>query len=410
MVNQFRVDNGLPPFQTNNALLSAAQNQANYMAEFSVFSSHVGYGGSTPQTRADAAGYGGFVVENIVGGSSMTPWQGLNWWRNSPIHYNTLVTTRYSEAGTAFATNGTENFFVLVVGRRSNDTSTPNEDTSPAPLIVAPSVLATPNEDGSIVHMVQEGQALWSLAAYYEVPLTDILLFNNFSDTHFIQPGDDVVIQLAEGQAPPPTPTPPTTHIVQSGQSLWSLALLYDIKFADLLLFNGLNETSLLQPGDELIIRLAPGEAPPPTPTPIVFHTISTGQTLWDIALSYGLDLDGLLALNEGLTADSILQPGDQLQVSLPLPTPLPTLTPTAVSNTATPSATPNEAAVSTPEGTEVAQLDLATTETPSPLAIIEEENGRQSVTPILYGMAVIFGIIGIAFIWWSRQEQASES
>ena len=115
LVNQFRIDNGLPPFQTNSALVSAAQNQANYMAEFTVFSSHVGYGGSTPQTRADAAGYGGFVVENIVGGTSMSPWQGLNWWRNSPIHYNTLVTNRYSEAGTAFATNGEANFYVLVV-------------------------------------------------------------------------------------------------------------------------------------------------------------------------------------------------------------------------------------------------------------------------------------------------------
>lgn len=408
LVNQFRINNGLPAFQANSALVSAAQNQANYMAEFSVFSSHVGYGGSTPQTRANGAGYNGFVVENIVGGTSMSPQQGLIWWRNSPIHYNTLVTSRYTEAGTAFSTNGESNFFVLVVGRKANSSApVGGEDISPEPLYITPITLAEPNEDGSIIHAVQDGQALWSLAAHYEVSLNDLLLYNNFSETDFVQPGDEIIIRLADGQSPPPTPTPPLTHVVQEGQSLWSIALRFDLKFADLLLFNSLDETALLQPGQELIIRLAPGQLPPPTPTPIIFHYVTRGQTLWDIALANGLNLDELLSLNEGLTADSILQPGDEIQVRLPAPTTIPIVTPTAVSTTS-PSTLPTPAASPTTTPAQVAEANNEPTSAPTPIPLqqLDEENGRSSLPTTLYAVAIILAIVGGGFLWWARNDR----
>lgn len=407
LVNQFRVNNGLPAFQVNQALVSAAQNQANYMAEFTVFSSHTGYGGSSPQTRADAAGYGGFVVENIVGGTGMSAQQGLTWWRNSPVHYNTLVTSRYTQAGTAFATNGTENFFVLVVGRVSTTPPTAGvEDESPAPLFVTPITLSQPKEDGSITHVVQDGQALWSLAAYYDVELNDLLLYNNLSETSYLQPGDEVVIRLADGAPPPPTATPTLTHIVLEGQSLWSIAIRYNVEFANLLLLNGLTEDSLLKPGDEIQLRLAPGQAPPPTPTPVVFHTVTSGQTLWDIALAHGLNLDELLAFNAGLTADSILQPGDQIQVRLPAPTVPPTVPPTAVSTaTNTPIPTPTSLSItSTPA--QVADLnESALLITPEPATLEQGINGRSTST-LLYTAAIFMAIAGGGLLWWSKTSE----
>lgn len=406
LVNQFRVNNGLTPFTPNSALVSAAQNQANYMAEFSVFSSHVGYGGSTPQSRANAAGYSGFVIENIVGGTGLTASKGLTWWINSPIHYNTLVTSRYSEAGTAFASNGESNFFVLVVGRKSNAPASGANDVSPEPLYITPITLTEPGEDGSIVHVVQDGQAIWSLAAHYEVPISDILLFNNMTESDFVQPGDEIVIRLAEGQEPPPTPTPPLTHLVRDGQSLWSIALRYNLKFADLLLFNGFDETTILQPGDEVVIRLAPGQAPPPTPTPILFHSVQAGQTLWDIALANGMNLDELLSMNEGLSAESVLQPGDEIRVRLPAPTAVPTITSTTVS-TNTPSP-PTQTPLATPTALQVAIADVEEA-TPFPVERIpievDEDNGRVPLTSILYVAAGLMAIIGVGFLLWAREE-----
>ncbi len=380
-INQFRANNGLPPLQYNSALAAAAQDQANYMAEFQVFSSHIGYGGSTPLSRARAAGYNGRVSENIVGGTGMSAADGLRWWINSPIHYRTLITTQYTEAGTGFATDGNINYYVLVVGQPGSAPPPANSPpANPAPLFVTPITLAEPAEDGSITHIVQEGQALWTLAAYYDVPLSDLLLYNNLKEDAFVQPGDEIIIRLADGQPPPPTPTPPTTHIVQKGQSLWSIAALYDVKIGEIMLYNNLTENSILKPGDEIKIRLLPGETPPPTPTPPLKHVVQAGQTLWDIALTYNLDLNGLLALNEGLTADSIIMPGDELWVrpapaapaaTPPPPTATAAILPTLPGLTPTPPAPPTAvpltlaSAAGSPAPTATAAATAATTVRP---------------------------------------------
>lgn len=394
-VNLFRVKNGLPALQYNSALSSAAQNQANYMAENQVFSSHVGYGGSTPQSRANAAGYSGRVTENIVGGTNLTAPKGLTWWVNSPVHYNTLITTQYSEAGTGYAVAGDIHYFVLVVGTPGSGPPPPSSPTQndPEPLFITPITLAEPNEDGSIVHTVLDGQALWSLAAHYDVSLSDLLWFNNLKEDSFVNPGDEIIIRLADGASPPPTPTPPTTHIVQDGQSLWSIAALYNVKMGDIYLFNNLNENSFLQPGDEIKVRLAPGELPPPTPTPVLEHVVRSGQTLWDIALTYGLNLDQLLALN-GIDQNAIIQPGDLLRVrELPTAVPIPpTFTPapidseTPIPPTATPQPTMTATAVSLAmgSGTETAVPETAT---------VEEANSGSS-SPLFMGIGLL--IVGL--------------
>jgi LysM repeat protein len=408
-VNQFRLNNGLAPFQYSNALAAAAQNQANFMAANNVFTSHIGAGGSTPQSRAAASGYVGRVSENIVGGTGMTAARGLTWWVSSPVHYNTLITSRYQEAGTGFSSNGNENFYVLVVGQPSDAPPPPAADTSPEPLFITPITLAQPGEDGSIVHVVQEGQALWSLAAHYELPLSDLLLFNSLPPNAIVQPGDRITIRLAEGQAPPPTPTPPTMHTVLEGQSLWSIAVQYNVKLGDILWLNQLPEDAVLQPGELIRVRLAPDEIPPPTPTPILYHAVRSGQTLWEIAFTYNLTLDDLLALNN-IDENVILQPGDQLLVREAVPTPVPTLPPTEPP----PSATPTQALTTTPTvpSTAVASLNnqsLAQATTPeagAETAVSTEHDAEQpAIVGIVTGLAVGLLVIGLLAVVVLRSE-----
>ena len=407
-VNQFRLNNGLTPFQYSNALAAAAQNQANYMAANTVFTSHIGAGGSAPQSRANAAGYVGRVSENIVGGTGMTAARGLTWWVNSPVHYNTLITSRYQEAATGFATNGNENFYVLVVGQPSDAPPSPAADDSPEPLFITPITLAQPGEDGSIVHVVLEGQALWSLAAHYEVPLSDLLLFNSLPANAIVQPGDRITIRLAEGQAPPPTPTPPTMHTVLEGQSLWSIAVQYNVKLGDILWLNQLPEDAILQPGELVRVRLAPDEAPPPTPTPILYHSVRSGQTLWEIAITYGLSLDELLALNQ-IDQDAILQLGDRLLVRPLEPTPLPTEPPTATPQPATATAIPTETAtaVSSTVSAQTSQA-LAQATTPEPqteTAVAQTGEDQPAIVSIVTGLVVGLLVIGLLAVAVLRSE-----
>ncbi|HSM55434.1 MAG TPA: LysM peptidoglycan-binding domain-containing protein [Candidatus Sulfomarinibacteraceae bacterium] len=339
LVNQVRAEHGLSPYTYNATLTVAAQNHANWMAN-NVIYSHTGAGGSSPQDRANAAGYNGYVSENIVGGMNMTPNQGVIWWRNSAIHYQMMVSNRYSEAGVAFATNGTQNMYVLVMGRPSNVAAAAPEGPEPQsePLIITPIELAQPREDGSIVHVVQDGQALWQIAAHYEVELPKLLLYNGLDEDDYLQPGDEVIVRLADGAPIPPTPTPPLTHVVREGENAWIIAARFQVDLDTFFYLNGLTEDSVLHPGNEVRIRLGEGEPPPPTPTPKLTHKVKEGDTLWSIAVQNGLEMEELLSLN-GLVESAVLQIGQELFVRA---TPTPEMSPTPeVTPTPEPSLTP---------------------------------------------------------------------
>jgi LysM repeat protein len=407
LVNQLRASYGLPPYQYNATLAAAAHNHAVWMSQTGIYS-HTGAGGSTPQTRANAVGYPGYVTENIVGGTDLTPQQGMAWWRNSAIHFNTMISPQYTEAGVAFTQGLDQNFYVLVVGRPDNaaPANAPRQEEVnylDVPFFVAPIATSAPREDGSIWHTVGEGHTLWAIAARYEVTIADIMLFNSLTEDSTIQPGDELVIRLAEGQSPPPTPTPPAFHTVQRGDSAWTIAIWYNLELAELLWLNGMGIDDTLQPGDEVKIRLLPGEVPPPTPTPQISHIVASGDTLWGIALRYRLSLDQLLAFNQ-ISDGALLSVGQELFIVPPTPSATPTPLPT---ETMTPPAT---AVLPSPSSPPMNQTGTAT-----PLALAALPPTPPSTTPAedlgdvlgIGAMALAVGLVliaGAGFFYWQRE------
>jgi len=405
LVNQLRVSYGLPPFIWDNSLAAAAQNQAVYMATNNIYS-HTGAGGSSPASRAIAAGYPGRATENIVGGTDLTPNQGVIWWQNSPTHFNTMISERYVHAGVGFAQGHDQNFYALVVGVPSDQSSPPvviEDQGGEAFAPVAPIQLASPRDDGSIIHIVGAGHSFWAIAARYEIPLEQLYLYNNISEDSIINPGDELIIRLAEGQLPPPTPTPPATHIVNEGDSLWTIAAWHKLSLANLLLLNAMEEDSLLSPGDEIRIRLLPGEEPPPTATPPTKHIIRSGDTAWGIAVEYNLSVTDLLAFND-MDADSVLTIGNSLLVVPPSPTPtsIPDVTATPLPTaTLMPLPTLSQELTITPVA--VAVLNSQPTLTVVPAVVTMEDNQTTNSLPfsavIIVGLGLISaGIIAITF------------
>jgi len=76
-----------------------------------------------------------------------------------------------------------------------------NSTPGPTPLPVVPVVTSTLNPDGSIIHIVQQGQTLYGIATIYDIAIQDMLALNNLTLDAILLPGDKIVIKPAE-----PTP------------------------------------------------------------------------------------------------------------------------------------------------------------------------------------------------------------
>jgi LysM repeat protein len=128
-------------------------------------------------------------------------------------------------------------------------------------------------------------------------------------------------------------------HIVQAGQSFWSIAIAYQITIHDLEVWNNLSRDDGLFVGQKLFIPSS-GTEGYATPTPVwnvlratpdaegkVIHEVQPYQALILIANTYEIKVDRILALN-GLQADWPLQIGQKLLIDpgnvTPSPTPRP--------------------------------------------------------------------------------------
>lgn len=57
-----------------------------------------------------------------------------------------------------------------------------------------PVITSTPRPDGSVIHVVEPGQALWSIATTYKVSLADIYALNGMTERTVIFPGDKLLV------------------------------------------------------------------------------------------------------------------------------------------------------------------------------------------------------------------------
>ena len=72
----------------------------------------------------------------------------------------------------------------------------PPAESTPAPtaIPIIPIVTSTPNSDGSLYHVVQQGQTLIGIAKAYDVSLQDLLVLNGLTLDSVILPGDKIMI------------------------------------------------------------------------------------------------------------------------------------------------------------------------------------------------------------------------
>lgn len=93
-------------------------------------------------------------------------------------------------------------------------------------------------------------------------------------------------------------------YVVQSGDTLYSIARRYSVSMDDIIYANQLQNPDLLSVGQALVIPLSE-----------MRHTVRRGETMTSIANNYGVTLQSLLAANPNISNPNQIYPGQTIIV-----------------------------------------------------------------------------------------------
>ncbi len=227
-VNALRAARGLPAYNISPILMGTAQGQADYMASTGQVT-HYGPGGITLTQRLLAAGYplagdlnlGGIRSENIMSSGQWEPATVIQAWLGDAAHTNTMLSPNLVDIGAGVTLMNGEYYYVIDCARPTNSNAPYISPTPPptlpggtpgvaydpvsAPPLVSTVYPSTPLPDGKLIHVVGGGETLWLIAITYNVKVADIRRLNNMGDNEAIYPGEKLIIKIG---VPTYTPEP----------------------------------------------------------------------------------------------------------------------------------------------------------------------------------------------------------
>jgi uncharacterized protein YkwD len=232
-VNALRASNGLPALKQNAILMQTAQSQANALLGSGGAVGHSRPGGMTYTDQLLLLGYplagdlslGGIRSENFVFGNDLTIQDAIGFWLGDEPHTNTMLASKYIEIGAGVAVESYGTIYYVVDTARPTSSGQPQQSAmlaltttavSPSQLLsqyIIPVSRATARADGTVLHRVQYGQTLWSIAIAYGTTINSIRALNNLGDDPTVYEGQVLVVQRGATQPAPPSATasgPPT--------------------------------------------------------------------------------------------------------------------------------------------------------------------------------------------------------
>jgi len=149
------------------------------------------------------------------------------------------------------------------------ETPTVTETAGPSP---------TPTQ---VIHVVEEGENLFTIAEIYRANVCLIMAINNIVDASFLSVGQSLIIPPADFELPTSTPFPAdipratvVTYVVQCGDTLDSIAALFNSTGDDISDRNDIADDTELQIGQVIEVRVNIA-----TPTPTATFTVTPAET-----------------------------------------------------------------------------------------------------------------------------------
>lgn len=214
------------------------------------------------------------------------------------------------------------------------------------------------------MHVVQPGESMYDISQMYGIKLKHLYKKNRIDETVTPAPGEKIYMQEKRDKDDPVKPASaapakpaevkkpdfvnpnlqkkeddkqevdtlpanPEFHIVKAGDNIYRIAERYKILEEDLLKWNQL-EVFSLQPGQKLYLSkeaaeknivkestpkvTTPEKKPEPPATPVKYHVVKAGETVYRICVTYGITAEQLAKWNN-LKGNNIFE-GQKLKVS----------------------------------------------------------------------------------------------
>src|SRR5665647_1480090 len=141
-----------------------------------------------------------------------------------------------------------------------------------------------------MTYIVQPGDSLYLIAMRFNTTVEAIAAANSITNPSLIYPGQILTVPV-----PNEPPMEGFEYIVQPGDSLYEIAMRYDISLRELIQVNGITAPYIIYPGQSIII---PGVPAPPPPEGGKIYIVKAGDTLYSIAEQFGVPIDAIIKLN----------------------------------------------------------------------------------------------------------------
>lgn len=210
LINGMRTAQGLPALTVNSILMGTAQQTSDIMA-FNDLHWHIG----NVSGRVMEAGYGGgataWATENFaIGPMTISQIQAV--WADSD-HMIPVVNANYKDIGAGVTEYNGRVWYIIHAAYTSGGsyvqpTTVPGATAEyvppPVSQIIIPVQTVTANPEGAVIHEVQNGQALWSIAIAYGTKIEELIRLNGLSAKDpIIYPGQELLITAAKYTATP---------------------------------------------------------------------------------------------------------------------------------------------------------------------------------------------------------------
>jgi uncharacterized protein YkwD len=215
-VNSLRQSQGLAPYTVDSYLMGFAQAQSNYMASL----------GTWTHTRSDGStAYDKGIKENVAMGTDMSPSYCVYTVWSDAVHWQTMMGYPTGKVGAGVTLKDGNVYYTLNVlpgdnpiveePKKTENSTNVSYNQQENIRYVQQIVTSTPDQDGIILHIVQYGETLWTIAEAYGVPIDRILSNSGLGQsTTQVLEGQRLIIQTAitptATLSPTPTEIPPT--------------------------------------------------------------------------------------------------------------------------------------------------------------------------------------------------------